>query len=192
MVTGKQSVSIWPGPVCIGKTGLRCPIVIHRRYVFRHGRLCQNSKMDTHALKSRPHLTSTGLEGSNWPDKPTHDKLVHPHKLPVLGRAPLLLGNLSSSIYVPRACVIFSLCLSPVFLCSDFGHRLLTMDRAMRAGVDDVGIGVLFGLADYRYEVPRRPDCGWRLGLLLDLGIHCSSRCPALSRVLPIFDRSWS
>lgn len=36
---------------------------------------------------------------------------------------------------------------------SDYNHRLLTMDRAMRAGVDDVGIGVLFGLTDYRYEV---------------------------------------
>jgi 2-iminoacetate synthase len=27
------------------------------------------------------------------------------------------------------------------------------MDRAMQAGIDDVGIGVLFGLADYRFEV---------------------------------------
>jgi [FeFe] hydrogenase H-cluster radical SAM maturase HydG len=36
---------------------------------------------------------------------------------------------------------------------SDFNHRLLTQDRAMRAGLDDVGIGTLFGLYDYRYEV---------------------------------------
>lgn len=36
---------------------------------------------------------------------------------------------------------------------SDFEHRLLTQDRAMRAGIDDVGIGTLFGLYDYRYEV---------------------------------------
>lgn len=35
---------------------------------------------------------------------------------------------------------------------SDYDHRLLTHDRAMRAGLDDVGVGVLFGLADYRYE----------------------------------------
>lgn len=27
------------------------------------------------------------------------------------------------------------------------------MDRAMRAGIDDVGIGVLFGLCDWRFEV---------------------------------------
>jgi hypothetical protein len=36
---------------------------------------------------------------------------------------------------------------------SDFDHRLLTQDRAMRAGLDDVGIGTLFGLYDYKYEV---------------------------------------
>lgn len=36
---------------------------------------------------------------------------------------------------------------------SDFDHRLLTQDRAMRGGIDDVGIGTLFGLYDYRYEV---------------------------------------
>ena len=27
------------------------------------------------------------------------------------------------------------------------------MDRAMEGGVDDVGIGILFGLCDWRYEV---------------------------------------
>ena len=36
---------------------------------------------------------------------------------------------------------------------SDYNHRLLTHDRAMRAGLDDVGIGALFGLAPYEYEV---------------------------------------
>ena len=36
---------------------------------------------------------------------------------------------------------------------SDYSHRLLSQDRAMRGGLDDVGIGALFGLADYRYEV---------------------------------------
>jgi 2-iminoacetate synthase len=33
---------------------------------------------------------------------------------------------------------------------SDYNHRLLTQDRAMRGGLDDVGIGTLFGLYDYR------------------------------------------
>ncbi|GBF89545.1 hypothetical protein Rsub_02263 [Raphidocelis subcapitata] len=36
---------------------------------------------------------------------------------------------------------------------SDYDHRLLSQDRAMLGGIDDVGIGALFGLADYRYEV---------------------------------------
>ncbi|MGD9900684.1 MAG: [FeFe] hydrogenase H-cluster radical SAM maturase HydG [Calditrichaceae bacterium] len=36
---------------------------------------------------------------------------------------------------------------------SDYEYRLNTMDRAFEAGFDDVGIGVLFGLADWRYEI---------------------------------------
>jgi len=36
---------------------------------------------------------------------------------------------------------------------SDYGFRLSTMDRAFEGGFDDVGIGVLFGLHDWRYEV---------------------------------------
>eukprot|EP00245_Coleochaete_scutata_P004595 TRINITY_DN17325_c0_g1_i1.p1 TRINITY_DN17325_c0_g1~~TRINITY_DN17325_c0_g1_i1.p1 ORF type:complete len:604 (-),score=108.03 TRINITY_DN17325_c0_g1_i1:337-2148(-) len=35
---------------------------------------------------------------------------------------------------------------------SDYDNRVLTFDRAFRGGIDDVGIGVLFGLYDYRYE----------------------------------------
>lgn len=36
---------------------------------------------------------------------------------------------------------------------SDYSYRLNVMHRAMEAGLDDVGVGVLFGLADYRFEV---------------------------------------
>ncbi len=36
---------------------------------------------------------------------------------------------------------------------ADFENRLLVMDRAMEGGIDDVGLGVLFGLADYRFEI---------------------------------------
>ncbi len=36
---------------------------------------------------------------------------------------------------------------------ADYDYRLTTMDRAMAAGIDDVGIGALFGLHDYREEV---------------------------------------
>jgi len=35
----------------------------------------------------------------------------------------------------------------------DFENRLTSLDRAQEAGIDDVGIGVLFGLYDWRYEV---------------------------------------
>lgn len=36
---------------------------------------------------------------------------------------------------------------------SKYDWRLETMDRAQRNGIDDVGIGALFGLYDYRFEV---------------------------------------
>jgi len=36
---------------------------------------------------------------------------------------------------------------------ADYAHRLQTMDRAQLAGIDDVGIGALFGLHDHRFEV---------------------------------------
>ncbi len=35
----------------------------------------------------------------------------------------------------------------------DFDWRISAMDRAMEAGIDDVGVGVLFGLYDWRFEV---------------------------------------
>jgi 2-iminoacetate synthase len=35
----------------------------------------------------------------------------------------------------------------------DFDWRLSALDRAMQAGIDDVGMGVLFGLADWRFEL---------------------------------------
>ena len=34
----------------------------------------------------------------------------------------------------------------------DYNYHTEAMDRAMEGGVDDVGIGVLFGLDKYRYE----------------------------------------
>ena len=35
----------------------------------------------------------------------------------------------------------------------DYDWRVTAMHRAMEAGIDDVGIGVLFGLADWRFEL---------------------------------------
>jgi 2-iminoacetate synthase len=36
---------------------------------------------------------------------------------------------------------------------SDYDWRITAIDRAMEAGIDDVGIGVLFGLCDWRFEI---------------------------------------
>jgi 2-iminoacetate synthase len=36
---------------------------------------------------------------------------------------------------------------------ADYDWRITSVDRAMQAGIDDVGIGILFGLYDWRYEV---------------------------------------
>jgi 2-iminoacetate synthase len=35
---------------------------------------------------------------------------------------------------------------------SDYAYRLYAMDRAFQAGIDDLGIGALFGLTDYKFE----------------------------------------
>jgi 2-iminoacetate synthase len=35
---------------------------------------------------------------------------------------------------------------------SDYDYHLTAMDRAVQGGIEDIGIGVLFGLYDYRYE----------------------------------------
>lgn len=36
---------------------------------------------------------------------------------------------------------------------ADYDNRLTSLDRAFEAGIDDVGIGALFGLYDWRFEV---------------------------------------
>jgi len=36
---------------------------------------------------------------------------------------------------------------------SDYLYHLTAMDGAMEAGIDDVGVGILFGLEDYRFEI---------------------------------------
>lgn len=41
----------------------------------------------------------------------------------------------------------------PVGKKANYEYRLNVMHRAMEGGIDDVGIGVLFGLSDYRFEV---------------------------------------
>ncbi len=41
----------------------------------------------------------------------------------------------------------------PKSIKGDYDYHLTSFDRAMEAGIDDVGAGVLFGLADYKFEV---------------------------------------
>jgi len=36
---------------------------------------------------------------------------------------------------------------------ADYNYRLTSLDRAFEAGIDDVGIGALFGLSDWKFEV---------------------------------------
>ncbi|TYQ15597.1 UNVERIFIED_CONTAM: iron-only hydrogenase maturation protein HydG [Acetivibrio alkalicellulosi] len=50
----------------------------------------------------------------------------------------------------------------PVGLKSDYDYRITAIDRAFEAGIDDVGVGALLGLYDYKYEV-------------LNLLTHCMS-----------------
>lgn len=50
----------------------------------------------------------------------------------------------------------------PVGTKADYDKRITAIDRAFEAGIDDVGVGTLLGLYDYRYEV---------LALLM----HCES-----------------
>jgi 2-iminoacetate synthase len=50
---------------------------------------------------------------------------------------------------------------------SNYDYHTMAMDRAMAGGIDDVGLGVLFGLFDYKYEV---------MGMLLH-SIHLEEAC---------------
>jgi 2-iminoacetate synthase len=58
---------------------------------------------------------------------------------------------------------------------ADYLNRLTVMDRAMEAGIDDVGLGVLFGLADYRFEVLALMEHARHLEDAFDCGPHTIS-----------------
>ncbi|KAB2870236.1 MAG: hypothetical protein F9K36_15610, partial [Burkholderiaceae bacterium] len=64
---------------------------------------------------------------------------------------------------------------------ADYLQRLFVMDRAMEGGIDDVGIGALFGLGDWRFEV---------LGLLshaahLEEAFGCGPHTVSVPRIEP-------
>lgn len=57
----------------------------------------------------------------------------------------------------------------------DYAYHTEAMDRAMEAGIDDVGIGVLFGLERYRYEFAGLLMHGEHLEAAYDVGPHTIS-----------------
>ncbi len=57
----------------------------------------------------------------------------------------------------------------------DYRWRLYVMHRALEAGIDDVGIGALFGLYDWRYEVMSLVYHGWELEKKFGIGPHTVS-----------------
>ena len=58
---------------------------------------------------------------------------------------------------------------------ADYEYRITVMDRAMEGGVDDVGIGVLFGLSDYRFEILAIMEHAAHLEALFGCGPHTVS-----------------
>lgn len=58
---------------------------------------------------------------------------------------------------------------------SDYEYRLTVMDRAMDGGIDDVGLGVLFGLADYRFEILALMEHAKHLEAVFGCGPHTIS-----------------
>lgn len=57
----------------------------------------------------------------------------------------------------------------------DYAYHTEAMDRAMEAGIDDVGIGVLFGLERYRYEFAGLLMHGEHLEAAYGVGSHTIS-----------------
>ena len=57
----------------------------------------------------------------------------------------------------------------------DYAYHTEAMDRAMEAGIDDVGIGVLFGLERYRYEFAGLLMHGEHLEAVYGVGPHTIS-----------------
>jgi 2-iminoacetate synthase len=58
---------------------------------------------------------------------------------------------------------------------ADYEWRLTVFDRAMEGGIDDVGLGVLFGLADYRFEILALMEHARHLEAVFGCGPHTIS-----------------
>lgn len=57
----------------------------------------------------------------------------------------------------------------------DYNYHTTAMDRARAAGIDDVGIGVLYGLYDYKYETVAMLLCAEHLEEATGVGPHTIS-----------------
>lgn len=66
----------------------------------------------------------------------------------------------------------------------DYAWRLYAMDRALQAGIDDVGIGALFGLTDYRFETLAMLSHAFNLDEKYGVGPHTIS----VPRLEPAFN----
>lgn len=72
--------------------------------------------------------------------------------------------------------------LHPIGPKSNYSYHTEAMDRAMQAGIDDVGLGVLFGLSDYRYDLAALLMHAEHLEAVFGVGPHTVSVpriCPA-------------
>lgn len=58
---------------------------------------------------------------------------------------------------------------------SDYAWRLRAMDRALQAGIDDVGIGALFGLTDWKFETLALLNHAFDLDKRMGVGPHTIS-----------------
>jgi 2-iminoacetate synthase len=66
----------------------------------------------------------------------------------------------------------------------DYAWRLFAMDRALLAGIDDVGIGALFGLTDYKFETLALLSHAFNLDQRFGIGPHTIS----VPRLEPAFN----
>ncbi|HKJ79052.1 MAG TPA: [FeFe] hydrogenase H-cluster radical SAM maturase HydG, partial [Prolixibacteraceae bacterium] len=57
----------------------------------------------------------------------------------------------------------------------DYNWRIWSLHRAMEAGIDDLGIGVLFGLFDYRFEILAMMQHIFELEVKFGVGPHTIS-----------------
>lgn len=66
----------------------------------------------------------------------------------------------------------------------DFSWRVFAMDRALQAGIDDVGIGSLFGLTDWKFETLGLLSHAFNLDYRFGIGPHTIS----VPRLEPAFN----